>query len=54
MGETLQREPKLAAAVNRFTRRAAVGFAADYGDGVVRLVSETVRGWDTQTVTQRL
>ncbi|OQW41899.1 MAG: hypothetical protein A4S12_01340 [Proteobacteria bacterium SG_bin5] len=54
LGETLQREPRLAAAVNRFTRRAAVGFAADYGDGVVRLVSETVRGWDTQTVTQRL
>lgn len=54
LGETLQRDARLADAVNRFTRRAAVGFAADYGDSIVRLVSETVRGWNTQTVTQRL
>ena len=28
--------------------------AAAYGDGIVRLVSDTVRGWDAQTVTGRL
>ena len=32
----------------------AVGTAADYGDAIVRLVSETVRGWDAQTITRRL
>jgi uncharacterized membrane-anchored protein YjiN (DUF445 family) len=40
--------------INRFVRRAAVGTAADYGDGIVRLVSDTVRGWDARTITGRL
>lgn len=40
--------------LNRFTRRVAVGGAAAYGDNIVRLVSETVRGWDAQTITGRL
>ena len=31
-----------------------MGVAADYGDGIVRLVSETVRGWDADTITTRL
>ena len=35
-------------------RRAVVGVAADYGDGIVRLVSETVHGWDADTITRRL
>ena len=54
LGTTLQEEPGLGRTINRFVRRAAVGAAADYGDAIVRLVSETVRGWDTDTVTQRL
>ncbi|MDQ2878808.1 MAG: DUF445 domain-containing protein, partial [Pseudomonadota bacterium] len=54
LGETLQREPVLRATINRFVRRTAVGLAADYGDGIVRLVSETVKGWDAQTITRRL
>ena len=54
LGETLQQEPALRATINRFVRRAAVGVAADYGDAIVRLVSETVRGWDAQTITRRL
>ena len=53
-GETLEREPRLRRTINRFARRAAVGVAADYGDGIVRLVSDTVRGWDTETITGRL
>jgi uncharacterized membrane-anchored protein YjiN (DUF445 family) len=53
-GETLQHDDRLRATINRFLRRAAVGIAADYGDGIVRLVSETVRGWDAKTITGRL
>ena len=47
-------EPRLARTINIFARRAAVGVAAAYGDGIVRLVSDTVRGWDAVTVTNRL
>ena len=54
LGVTLQEDPELANTINRFARRAAVGTAADYGDAIVRLVSETVRGWDAQTITRRL
>ena len=54
MGETLATDRRLATTINRFVRRAAVGVAADYGNGIVRLVSETVRGWDTPTITRRL
>jgi len=54
IGDSLRDDPRLARAINRFTRRAAVGTANDYGDAIVRLVSETVRGWDTRTITTRL
>jgi len=54
LGDTLQRDAMLRATINRFARRTAVGMAADYGDGIVRLVSETVRGWDARTITRRL
>jgi uncharacterized membrane-anchored protein YjiN (DUF445 family) len=53
VGETLRAE-RLATTVNRFVRRATVSIAADYGDAIVRLVSETVRGWDVRTITGRL
>ncbi|RYY33617.1 MAG: DUF445 domain-containing protein, partial [Sphingomonadales bacterium] len=54
LGETLQGDARLADTINRFVRRAAVGAASDYGDGIVRLVSDTIRGWDAETVTGRL
>ncbi len=54
LGETLQTEPKLKAAINQFARRATVGIVASYGDGIVTLVSETVRSWDAGTVSDRL
>jgi uncharacterized membrane-anchored protein YjiN (DUF445 family) len=54
LGETLESDVRLRATINRFTRRVAVGAAADYGDVIVGLVSETVRGWDARTITQRL
>ena len=54
LGETLQQEPRLKAAINQFARRATVGMVASYGDGIVTLVSDTVRGWDARTVSDRL
>jgi uncharacterized membrane-anchored protein YjiN (DUF445 family) len=54
LGDTLRDDVRLARTINRFVRRVAVGVAADYGDVIVRLVSETVRGWDTDTITRRL
>src|SRR4051795_7266765 len=54
MGATLESDPRIHAAINQFARRAVVGMAASYGSQIVKLVSETVRGWDAQTVTARL
>ena len=54
LGTTLQEDARLRATINRFARRAAVGTAADYGDSIVRLVSETIRGWDADTITRRI
>ena len=54
LGATLQSDPQLARTINRFVRRAAVGAANDYGDSIVRLVSDTIRSWDTRTLTGRL
>jgi uncharacterized membrane-anchored protein YjiN (DUF445 family) len=54
LGGTLQTEARLRLVINRFVRRAAVGATASYGDAIVRLVSDTVRGWDAGTVTSRL
>ena len=54
MGGTLEKDPRIRKAINQFARRAVVGTAASYGGSIVRLVSDTVRGWDAQTVTNRL
>ncbi len=54
IGQTLQEDLQLRATVNRFARRTAVGITASYGDQIVKLVSETVRGWDAQTITDRV
>jgi len=54
LGETLQQDGRLNKAINQFARRSVVGIVASYGDGIVKLVSETVRGWDARTVTDRL
>ena len=54
LGETLQKEPRLKAAINQFARRATVGMVASYGDEIVTLVSDTVRGWDARTISDRL
>ena len=54
MGGTLEKDRRIRSAINQFARRAAVGMAASYGSSIVKLVSETVRGWDARTVTARL
>jgi uncharacterized membrane-anchored protein YjiN (DUF445 family) len=54
LGGTLQQDAALNRAINLFARRSVVGMVATYGSGIVTLVSETVRGWDARTVTDRL
>ena len=53
-GEALIENPDFRRGINRFVRRAAVGAAADYGDGIVKLVSDTVRRWDAKTISDRV
>ena len=54
LGDALQAKAQLRTMLNRFARRTAVGVAASYGDTIVRLVSDTVRSWDAQTLTDRV
>jgi uncharacterized membrane-anchored protein YjiN (DUF445 family) len=54
IGVSLRDDAQVKALVNRFARRAAAGTVARYGDDIVKLVSETVRGWDARTITDRL
>lgn len=54
LGRTLQEDERLKHTINQFARRATVGAVAAYGGSIVTLVSETIRGWDAQTVTGRL
>ncbi|MEO6114290.1 MAG: DUF445 domain-containing protein [Sphingomicrobium sp.] len=54
MGQSLEKDDRMKRAINQFARRAVAGMAASYGGSIVKLVSETVRGWDAQTITNRL
>jgi uncharacterized membrane-anchored protein YjiN (DUF445 family) len=54
MGASLEQDPRIRSAINQFVRRAAAGVAQSYGSSIVKLVSETIRGWDARTVTARL
>ena len=54
MGGTLEKDARIRGAINQFARRATVGMAASYGGSIVSLVSDTIRGWDARTVTNRL
>jgi uncharacterized membrane-anchored protein YjiN (DUF445 family) len=53
-GTTLESDPRIRAAINQFARRAVAGMASSYGSSIVKLVSETIRGWDARTITARL
>ncbi|MBS3960756.1 MAG: DUF445 domain-containing protein [Sandarakinorhabdus sp.] len=54
MAKSLREDPALAAAVNQLARRAVVGTVADHGDAIVALVSDTVKGWDAATLSEKL
>ena len=54
LGRHLRDDPRLQLQINRFARRTLVGISVRYGDQIVRLVSETVKRWDAETVTTRL
>ena len=54
MEQSLEKDERLHDAINQFARRAVSGMASSYGGSIVKLVSETVRGWDAKTVTDRL
>ncbi len=54
LGATLQSDARIRLTINRFARRAAVGATATYGDGIVKLVSDTIRSWDVGKVTDRI
>ena len=54
LGGSLQNDPLLNRQLNRFARRAVAGVVASYGDNIVKLVSETIREWDAQTITDRV
>ncbi len=54
MGQSLEKDDRIRTAINQFARRAVAGMAASYGGSIVKLVSETIRGWDARTITDRL
>ena len=54
LGTTLGEDPGIRNTVNRYARRAVVGVADSYGETALRLVSDTIRGWDARTITDRL
>jgi len=54
LGRSLQNDPALQWQVNRLARRTVVGLVTRYGEQIAQLVSETVRRWDTGTLTSRL
>ncbi len=54
LGENLQNDERMQTLINRFARRTLVGVATRYGEQIVQLVSETVRRWDAQTITDRV
>lgn len=54
LGVALESDAKLRGAVNLYARRTIVGTVDEYGDELVRIVSDTVRGWNARTVTDRI
>jgi uncharacterized membrane-anchored protein YjiN (DUF445 family) len=54
LGGSLQDDPRLKQQINRFSRRAIVGTAENYGDNIVSLVSDTIGGWNSSTITDRV
>lgn len=53
-GQMLAAVHKVQQTMNRYFRRALIGVVESYGEQAVHLVSDTVRSWDAQTITDRL
>jgi len=54
VGNRIEADPALKAGLNSALRRAVAGLAKTHGDNIVTLVSETVRGWDAATITDKV
>ncbi len=54
LGGTLASDAALKRTINRFARRTTIGAVESYGDSALRLISDTVRSWDAQTLTDRV
>ncbi|MGL6044597.1 MAG: DUF445 family protein, partial [Sandaracinobacteroides sp.] len=54
MARSLRDDPALGQAVNQLARRAVVGTVSDHGTSIVKLVSDTVKGWDAATITDKM
>lgn len=54
VGNRVESDAALKRALNAALRRALAGLAREHGDSIVKLVSETVRGWDAATVTDKV
>ena len=54
LGAGLLREKEVREALNGRIRSLLVELADRHGEDVARLVSETIRGWDAQTIVDKL
>ncbi|MEI6485221.1 MAG: DUF445 domain-containing protein [Sphingomonadales bacterium] len=54
LGSRIAHDEGLKAGLNTALRRAVAGLANSHGDDIVKLVSDTVRGWDADTVTDKV
>lgn len=54
LGQSLTQDSHLQWMVNRHARRFLAGIATRYGVSIVSLVSDTVKRWDTRTITARM
>jgi uncharacterized membrane-anchored protein YjiN (DUF445 family) len=54
LGNRIAADAALQRSLNTALRRGVAGLARDHGDSIVKLVSETVRGWDAATVTDKV
>lgn len=53
-GAMLGEDAHIKRTLNRYARRAVVGIVDSYGEAALKLVSDTIRGWDAKTITDRL
>ena len=54
IGARVEGDAVLRATINGYARRAIVAAVHSYGHELVRIVTDTVRGWETQTIVDRL